>query len=88
MLNFSINIQQIWLTASVYLRILNETQLTQLLMPKHADAEKKAFSIGAFEAGYSKSEISSYTDISRTAMDRLLCKSAEFSSGKSLADPT
>ena len=57
-------------------------------MPKHADQMKKTFAIEAYEAGYSRSEITSFTHISRSALGRLLQKSAEFQSGKSSLDPT
>ena len=57
-------------------------------MAKHADQQKRFFAIMALEAGYSKSEIRSFTNMSRQALDRLFRKSAEFSSGKSSADPT
>ena len=57
-------------------------------MLKHPDKKRQAFAIMAYVAGYSRSEISSYTNISLTALGRLIRKSAEFQTGESSLDPT
>ena len=57
-------------------------------MPKHADQEKRAFAIGALEAGYSRTEVQSYTGMSRSALSRLCLRVKASESGESSSDPT
>ena len=56
-------------------------------MPKHPDKNRRAFAIMAYEANFPRSEISSYTNISKTALGRLIRRSEKFQSGESSLAP-
>ena len=79
-----------WVKLSDLLSCLMTVQhpIPASMMPKHPDKDRRAFAIGALQAGFSRKEIGDYTGMSSSALSRLFQRVKASESGESSLDPT